>query len=196
MEFRGVTFRSRIAKALRQLLERNRTLTSLNVDLQESDLKVDRTVQFQRICSQLTKALLRNFIVTSITVNVEKRNHSNQPVLKEALRRNLVFVNRAVHFVNGSMEKMDAIAFETLQRCYSVKLSLCNAFNNSDQSAIEKIAEARKRLAFDYFILVGVVKTRIACHPRRKRKTTFDKLGRDMQALICSYLSLTDVLSI
>ncbi|XP_070397110.1 protein NLRC3-like isoform X2 [Dermacentor albipictus] len=196
IEFRCVTFRQRTAKALGRLLKYNRTLTSLNVNLQESDIKVDRMVQLRLILGQLKEALSGNVFITSITVNVENRNHANDPIIKELLRSNSVTLNNAVHFVNGSKEKEDAIAFEALQRCYSVKSSLCTAFNNSDKSATEKIAEARNRLAFDYFVLVGVVKTRIVCNRRRKRKTTFDKLGRDLQARICSYLSLTDVVCI
>ncbi|XP_054924995.1 uncharacterized protein [Dermacentor andersoni] len=196
IEFRCVTFRQRTAKALGRLLKYNRTLTSLNVNLQESDIKVDRMVQLRLILGQLKEALSGNAFITSITVNVENRNHANDPIIKELLRSNSVNLNNAVHFVHGSKEKQDAIAFEALQRCYSVKLSLCTAFNNSEKSATEKIAEARERLAFDYFVLAGVVKTRIVCNRRRKRKTQFDKLGRDMQARICSYLRLTDVVCI
>ncbi|XP_037554744.1 uncharacterized protein LOC119431330 [Dermacentor silvarum] len=196
MEIHRVTFRRRTAKALGRLVESNRTLVSLIIDLEESDPDVDYMIQQRNVCRELKEALLRNRFVIGITVNVARRDCSRDPVILGALRRNLMLVNKAVHFVNGSVEKQDALAFETLQYCFSVQLSLRAVFNALDQSVIEKIAEARKRLASEYFILVGVVKTRIACHPHRKRKTTFDKLGKDMQARICSYLSLTDVVDI
>ncbi|KAL3214788.1 hypothetical protein MRX96_034686 [Rhipicephalus microplus] len=66
----------------------------------------------------------------------------------------------------------------------------------SRESAREKVAEAHHRLAFNYFVLAGVVKAEMVCHrimKGKKRKTTLDMIGRDMHVCICSYLSLTDV---
>ncbi|KAH7985162.1 hypothetical protein HPB52_024284 [Rhipicephalus sanguineus] len=105
--------------------------------------------------------------------------------------------NRAVRFVNGSMEKVDALAFDTLQHCESVPLRLLMDFDICRDSALEKVAEARQRLLFNYFVLTGVVEAKVVCERNRKakkKKTTLDMIGRRLQARICSYLSLADVM--
>ncbi|XP_049512854.1 uncharacterized protein LOC125940566 [Dermacentor silvarum] len=196
IEFRGITFRKRAAKALGRFVGRNRALTFLTVHLQESDPDVDRMAQLRSICRELKEALLRNRFVINIELYLAEGDRSNHPLIREALNRNVMLVNEAVRFVSGSLEKKHALAFETLKDCCSVRLSVRVTFNISDESALEKINEARERLAFNYFILAGVVKAKIVCLPHRKRKTTFDKLGKDMQARICSYLSLNDVVDI
>ncbi|XP_050032422.2 uncharacterized protein [Dermacentor andersoni] len=196
IEFRGITFRKRTAKALGRLIERNRSLAFLTVHLDESDPDVDYVAQLRGICRELKEALLRNRFVVNIEIYAADRVRSNQPVIRDSLRRNAMLVNEAVRFVKGSMEKNDALAFETLEHCLSLQLSLRMDLNLSLDSALEKITEARERLAFNYFILAGVVKAKIVCGSRRKKKTTFDKLGKDMQARICSYLSLNDVMDI
>ncbi|KAH7974856.1 hypothetical protein HPB49_020442 [Dermacentor silvarum] len=193
-EVRCVTFRKRIAMALGRLVERNRSIAMYTIDLRESD--VDRVTQVRNICRELKEAIPRNRFAIAFSVLTEERECSSDPAIRDALRHNVMLVNQAVRFVNGSMEKTDALAFETLHSCMSVQSSLRVNFNISEESAHEKVVEARKRLAFNYFIIAGVVKDKIVCRPHRKRNTTFDKLGKDMQARICSYLSLTDVMDI
>ncbi|XP_054924996.1 uncharacterized protein [Dermacentor andersoni] len=164
------------------------------IDLRESD--IDRVTQVRHICRELKNVIRRNRFVISFSLPTEERECSNDPFVREALRHNVMLVNQAVRFVNGSLEKTDALAFETLHNCLSVQSSLRVNFNISDEAALGKIAEARERLAFNYFTLAGVVKDKIVCRPHRKGKTTFDKLGKDMQARICSYLCLNDVMDI
>ncbi|KAK8769071.1 hypothetical protein V5799_014464 [Amblyomma americanum] len=105
-----------------------------------------------------------------------------------------MLVNEAVNFVHGSNDRNHVLAFETLQYSRTVFESLC--LDVSGARAKEEIDKARRRLAVNYFIFAGVVKAKIVCHPRPKRKTTFDKLGKDVRAHICSYLILADVLDI
>ncbi|XP_049513156.1 uncharacterized protein LOC125940723 [Dermacentor silvarum] len=180
--------------ALGRLVERNRSIAMYTIDLRESD--VDRVTQVRNICRELKEAIPRNRFAIAFSVLTEERECSSDPAIRDALRHNVMLVNQAVRFVNGSMEKTDALAFETLHSCMSVQSSLRVNFNISEESAHEKVVEARKRLTFNYFIIAGVVKDKIVCRPHRKRNTTFDKLGNDMQARICSYLSLTDVMDI
>ncbi|KAL3196203.1 hypothetical protein MRX96_045305 [Rhipicephalus microplus] len=95
--------------------------------------------------------------------------------------------------------KTDALAFETLQHCHSVPLSIRTFGDIFLEEALEKIAEAHERLALNYVFLVGVAKAKIVCRRNRKAKkkiTLLDNIGRSMQARICSYLSLTDVVDI
>ncbi|XP_070397113.1 uncharacterized protein [Dermacentor albipictus] len=194
LEIRCVTFRKRTAMALGRLVERNRSIAMFTIDLRESD--VDRETQVRHICRELKNVIRRNRFVVSFSLPTEERECSNDPFVREALRHNVMLVNQAVRFVNGSLEKTDALAFEILHNCLSVQSSLRVNFNISNEAALGKIVEARERLTFNYFILAGVVKNKIVCRPHRKGKTTFDKLGKDMQARICSYLCLNDVMDI
>ncbi|KAH7975994.1 hypothetical protein HPB52_007251 [Rhipicephalus sanguineus] len=199
MVFNAITFGKRNAKALGRLVERNRAFNSLTLDLNQSEPCVDRMVQFRNICRELKEALRRNRFIVHINVNLGNSNLSNDPAIKDAIRQNSALINQAIRFVNGSMEKTDALAFETLQHCRSVSIRMHSHGGIPLESALQKVAEARKRLALNYFVLAGIVKAEIVCQRNRKAKkkmTLLDKIGRVMQARICSYLSLTDVMDI
>ncbi|KAK8768516.1 hypothetical protein V5799_015021 [Amblyomma americanum] len=108
-----------------------------------------------------------------------------------------VLRNQAGNFVKGSNDKKHAQAFETLQYFGDFREELCSDNEDLDEAPAKKqIDEACKRLALNYFIFTGVVKAKIVCHPHPKRQPTFDKLSKGVQAHICSYLSLSDVMDI
>ncbi|KAL3214782.1 hypothetical protein MRX96_034682 [Rhipicephalus microplus] len=124
-------------------------------------------------------------------------------ILADALARTKslqkVLISQSLRFVTGSMEKTDAVAFETLQHCQSLVVRLHTYTDASIESARLMVSEARERLALNYFILAGIVKAKIVCqqsHKSQKKITLLDNIGRAMQARICSYLSLTDVVDI
>ncbi|KAL1478490.1 hypothetical protein MTO96_035011, partial [Rhipicephalus appendiculatus] len=199
MTFNGITFNKRNAKALGRLVERNRTFVCFTVDLRQSDAFLDRMVQFHNILRELKEALRRNSFIMHVRVHTETSDPSNDPAIKDACRQNSALMNEAIRFVNGAMDKTAALAFETLQHCQSVSIRMYWYGDMSEESALEKIAEARERLALNYFALAGVVKANIVCqrNPKAKKKVTLlDSIGRVMQARICSYLSLTDVVDI
>ncbi|XP_037498603.1 uncharacterized protein LOC119375998 [Rhipicephalus sanguineus] len=178
------------------MVERNRKIIFLTVVVADNDPVVDCTVQVRSICRELKEAILRNRFLMNVVVRIGLSERSNDPVIRDALRSNTVLLNRAVRFVNGSMEKVDALAFDTLQHCESVPLRLVMDLDICRESALEKVAEARQRLVFNYFVLTGVVQAAVVCERNRKakkKKTTLDMIGRRMQARICSYLSLADV---
>ncbi|KAL1442953.1 hypothetical protein MTO96_046162, partial [Rhipicephalus appendiculatus] len=199
MTFNGITFNKRNAKALGRLVERNRTFVCFTVDLRQSDAFLDRMVQFHNILRELKEALRRNSFIMHVRVHTETSDPSNDPAIKDACRQNSALMNEAIRFVNGAMDKTAALAFETLQHCQSVTIRMYWYGDMSEESALKKIAEARERLALNYFALAGVVKAEIVCqrNPKAKKKVTLlDSIGRVMQARICSYLSLTDVVDI
>ncbi|KAK8762361.1 hypothetical protein V5799_026372 [Amblyomma americanum] len=191
----GMTFNRRSAKALARLVEHNRTLNKIFVNVDEEDC--GGCPQIRTVCRELKEAMPRNRFLTTVAVNSLSGNCASDIVIKEALRRNRMLVNQAVHFVKGSDSKKDALAFETLQHSRTVVRQLCKDSGDPDEaSARGKIDKARRRLTFDYFIFTGVVKDKIACRPHSKRKPGFDKLDKHVQAHICSYLSLTDVMDV
>ncbi|XP_049267307.1 uncharacterized protein LOC125756500 [Rhipicephalus sanguineus] len=124
MVFNAITFGKRNAKALGRLVERNRAFNSLTLDLNQSEPCVDRMVQFRNICRELKEALRRNRFIVHINVNLGNSNLSNDPAIKDAIRQNSALINQAIRFVNGSMDKTDALAFETLQHCRSVSIRM------------------------------------------------------------------------
>lgn len=198
LDIRRVTFSKRNAHALRRLVENSRTLVFLTIDLRCSGTDADRMVQSRRIHQELKEAVRRNRFITCL--NVIGGTRDDAVVIMEYLRRNAMLVNQALRFVDGSTKKADALAFETLQHCESLQIRLQLNFEVSQESAAKTVAESRRRLAFDYFILAGIVKAKVVCQRNRKAKkkknTLFDNLGRDLQACICSYLSLRDVIDV
>ncbi|XP_050032147.1 uncharacterized protein [Dermacentor andersoni] len=188
----NMTFRRRAVKALGRMVEQNRTMNLLYIDLMDSG--VDNWTQLRSVCRELKEAILRNRFLVVVSVAVGDDNRASDYVIKESLRRNMMLVNQAIRFVYGSMQKSDALAFETLQYSYSVPLMLCENFSLTDKEAKEKVEDARKRLAANYFILTGVIRRRVTCD--QLGRTTLDDLDVDLLALICSYLSLTDVMDV
>ncbi|KAH6921154.1 hypothetical protein HPB50_027858 [Hyalomma asiaticum] len=193
-----ITFSKRNAQALARLIVNSRTLTFLSVDLRPNDIDVDRTVESRRLCHELKEAFRRNIFITDLCIDLGSCDLSSDQVIRDAVRRNSMLASQAVRFVEGSMEKADALAFETLQHCESVRVYLHVHSNVSPESAVQMVVAASKRLTFNYFIITGVVQSKISCHRNRKakKKTLFDNIARGMQARICSYLSLRDVVEI
>ncbi|KAK8765582.1 hypothetical protein V5799_031810 [Amblyomma americanum] len=189
------TFTKRSSKALARLVEVNRTLDALIVCLKEKDSV--EFLQHRAVCRALKEAVPRNRFLTKVVVNVGGVNHASDFVIMEAFRRNSVLRNQAGNFVKGSNDKKHAQAFETLQYFGDFREELCSDNEDLDEAPAKKqIDEACKRLALNYFIFTGVVKAKIVCHPHPKRQPTFDKLSKGVQAHICSYLSLSDVMDI
>ncbi|KAH7985737.1 hypothetical protein HPB52_025434 [Rhipicephalus sanguineus] len=192
LEIRCLKFGRESAAALARMVKRNRSMTTLKIDLREHDRYQE--IQLLSICRELEEAIPRNRFLLDVQLRTKEVKRYNDSIIRSAIRRNHGLVNQALRFIKGSMKKEDALAFEILQNCASLRLSLRVNLNTSDESDMERyIDEARKRLSFDYFVLVGVVKAKIACHPHLKGSTRFDKLSKLMQAHICSFLSLTDV---
>ncbi|KAL3223697.1 hypothetical protein MRX96_027224 [Rhipicephalus microplus] len=196
IELRSITFKKKAAKALGRMVKLNRMLIFITIVVPEHNPEIDSATQLRSICRELKEAILENRFLMNVAVMIANHERSNDPIIRNALRSNTVLLNRAIRFVNGSMEKVDALAFDTLQHCESVPLRVLMDLDISRESAREKVAEAHHRLAFNYFVLAGVVNAEMVCHrimKGKKRKTTLDMIGRDMHVCICSYLSLTDV---
>ncbi|KAK8762364.1 hypothetical protein V5799_026368 [Amblyomma americanum] len=191
LDIRRATFKKRSAKALARLVEQNRMLNKISVELNEADSS--GFPQLRTVCRELKEAVPRNRFLTHLALNLHDGNHASDSAILDALRRNRVLLNQAVRFVHGSNDKKEALAFETLQFSRTVLVDLRK---RDEARAKEEISEARRRLALNYFIFTGVVKAKIVCWPRPRGKCMFDMLGKDVQARICSYLSVTDVMDI
>ncbi|KAH6922508.1 hypothetical protein HPB50_015168 [Hyalomma asiaticum] len=199
-----ITFWRRTAKALVQLVERNHKLVSVTVSVDDKNVDVDCAVQIRYICRELKEALAGNRLIMDVTALVQRSQLHSFPDIKHVLGRNTMLINRAIRFVMGSMEKEDALAFEILRHSESLNITLKRKWKIPRKRALVMIAEARDRLTFNYFALAGVVRAKVACHrnlkgrkkQKQRKQTLLDDISRDLQARICSYLSLTDVVDI
>ncbi|XP_070397116.1 uncharacterized protein [Dermacentor albipictus] len=198
-----VMFESMAVRTLGHMVQRNRTMSILVVDLPKSIPSTGYSPWWQRfdICKELEEAVPHNHFLLGVKVTAgDHKNRATSFTIMDALRRNSVRVNKAVRFVSGSMERKDALAFDTVKHSSSVVTALLmrpsmsmDDMSNDAEAAMEKVAEARRVLASNYFILTGVVKAKVVCNADSTGATTFDKLDEDLQAHICSYLRLTDV---
>ncbi|KAL1468576.1 hypothetical protein MTO96_041408, partial [Rhipicephalus appendiculatus] len=183
-----IVFEKRIYRALGQLVENNRTINFLSIDLEQSG--GDKWTQLRFIIRELKETVPRNRYLISVSVVLAGDNRASDYQIKEALRRNIALVHQAIQFVNGSMTKTQALAFETLRRSYSVRLVMQDQFDIVESDAVAKIAAARDRLNKNYFSLTNVIKRGLACS---RSGCTIASLTDDLVGRLCSYLSLTDV---
>lgn len=193
LEITNFVFRKRAIKALGRLVEQNRAINMLTIVILDGR---DCWNEVRAVCRELKEAILRNRFLIGLAVKMVRDNHANEFAIKDALRRNLLYVHEAIRFVHGSNEKSHALAFEALQYSHSIKMVLSLNLSIKEEEAVKKIDEARDRLAANYFILTGVVSGKITCEQDRRRRATLDKLSVDLLARICSYLSLTDVMDL
>ncbi|XP_075560554.1 uncharacterized protein LOC142592773 [Dermacentor variabilis] len=193
LEITNFVFRKRAIKALGRMVEENRVINMLTIIILEGK---DCFNEMRAVCRELKEAILRNRFLIGVAVQMIRDNHASDFVIKDALRRNMLYVHEAIRFINGSNEKSHALAFETLQYSQSLKMVLALNLSTSEEEAAEKIDEARERLAANYFRLTGVVRDKITCKRDRRKRATLDDLTVDLLARICSYLSLTDVMDL
>ncbi|XP_075526325.1 uncharacterized protein LOC142558046 [Dermacentor variabilis] len=113
--------------------------------------------------------------------------------VKQALRRNMMTVHEAIRFVSGSREHSHALAFEDLKHTYSIEHVLSHNYGLDDATVAEKVTEARSRLAAEFFVLTGVVRSRVTCYRERARRPKFSELYLNILANICSLICIRDV---
>ncbi|KAH7973846.1 hypothetical protein HPB49_005591 [Dermacentor silvarum] len=183
-------YKKKMVRALGQLVERNRVINVLTILVQQG---YDSWNIVKAVCNEMKEAVPRNHVLIVVNVQFFNINQSKSFEVKEALRRNMMHVHDAIRFINGSSQKSDALAFEELQHAYSLKYVLSSKYGLTEATAIEKIDEARNRLAADYLVLTGVVSGRVTCEMDRGRRPTLGDLAVDVLARVCSFLHLNDV---
>ncbi|XP_037272795.2 uncharacterized protein LOC119164680 [Rhipicephalus microplus] len=184
-----ITFERRVVRALGRLVLHNKTINLLSIDLDKS--RGDKWSQLRAICRELKQTVPQNRYLISVSVVLQGDNRASDFLIKETLRHNFALVHQAIQFVNGSMNKSEGLAFETLRRSYSVRQVMQDEFGVAESDAWVKIGEARDRLNKNYFILTKVVQRGIACS---SGEYTIASLNENLLARLCSYLSLSDVI--
>ncbi|XP_037498607.1 uncharacterized protein LOC119372202 [Rhipicephalus sanguineus] len=183
-----IIFEKKTIKALGELIEHNKTINFLSIDLENSGDQ--NWNQLRSICYRLKEVVPRNRYLISVNVVFAGDNRAGDYQIKEALRRNIALVHNAIQFINGSMTKSDALAFETLRKSYSVRLVMQDQFGVAESDARLKIDAALDRLYQNYFILTNVVKHGLSCS---QDGSTIASLPERAMGRLCSFLSLTDV---
>ncbi|KAH7973845.1 hypothetical protein HPB49_005590 [Dermacentor silvarum] len=161
--------------------------------------ELSRFLYKKKLVRALGQLVERNRVINLLTVVVEdSRDKYNEAIticnaIKDAVPRNRMYVHDAIRFVNGSSQRSHAQAFEELQHAYSLKYVLSDNYGLSEAAAVEKIAEARNRLAADYLVLTGVVSGRATSARARGRLANLGHLAGDVLARVCGFLNLNDV---
>nr|XP_037270971.1 uncharacterized protein LOC119163133 [Rhipicephalus microplus] len=121
-----ITFERRVVRALGRLVLHNKTINLLSIDLDKS--RGDKWSQLRAICRELKQTVPQNRYLISVSVVLQGDNRASDFQIKETLRHNFALVHQAIQFVNGSMNKSEGLAFETLRRSYSVRQVMQDEF--------------------------------------------------------------------
>lgn len=191
----NISFGSDAIEALAQLVQRNRTITVLSVQLQYSG--IDNWLQLKAIRSRLKEVIMANRFITNLTVGMADVSRASDYQIKEALRRNMMLVTQAIRYIYGATGMTETRAFDTLRHSASLKSTLSDYYHVEDVESDFLIGDARTRLAANYIFHTGIVKSKVECYPRfgesGERIETIDSLYPECLALVCRYLSLGDV---
>ncbi|KAL1466967.1 hypothetical protein MTO96_026347 [Rhipicephalus appendiculatus] len=192
-----IVFTSQVIEALARVVEKNKTITVLKIELQHSG--GDNWDQLKNICRGLREAIQANRFIIDLSVSVASENRASDYRIKEALRRNMMLVNQAIRFMHGAEGKTEALAFDALRYAASLRSTLFDYYGTEDDEFDVDIRQARKRLAANYIFYAGIVKSKVECYPhterQRRGEKTIDILDPECLARVCSYLSLSDVVN-
>lgn len=112
--------------------------------------------------------------------------------LFDAVERNMGLLNRAADFALGTTSDVaSATAFDALCDGPALLPHVEHLSSQRGQGAAQLLIRAKCRIARDFFVLAGVVRDRIVCHPGPA--TQFDSLNSDCLEAIARYLKLDDV---
>ncbi|XP_077537091.1 uncharacterized protein LOC144149405 [Haemaphysalis longicornis] len=112
--------------------------------------------------------------------------------LFDAVERNMGLLNRAAGFALGTATDVaSATAFDALCDGPALFPHVERLSSQREHGAAQLLARAKCRIAGDFFVLAGVVRERIVCHPGPA--TQFDSLNSDCLAAIARWLKLDDV---
>lgn len=189
-----IVFGSKAIEALAQMVETNRTITSLSVQLQYSGSS--NWHQLKDIRNRLREAILANRFIINLCVGMADVSRASGYQIKEALRRNMMLVTQAIRYIQGAKGMTEARAFDTLRYSASLNSTLSKYYHVGDDESDLLISEARARLAANYIFYTGIVKSRFDCYPhtgRRVNEKTIDILDPECLAHIFRYLNLGDV---
>ncbi|XP_075526646.1 uncharacterized protein LOC142558389 [Dermacentor variabilis] len=132
-----------VVKAMGELVACNRTIYILTIIIE--DLKGQRE-QAEFLRKKMTEAVPLNPFLIAVNLMLRNVNQATSFEVKQALRRNMMKVHAAIHFVNGSSAHSHVLAFRELAHTYSVAHVLSHNYGLDDTTAAEQITEARSRL--------------------------------------------------
>lgn len=191
----NTVFHKRTIRALCRMVEMNKTIIMLSIDLQHSG--PDNFQQMRAICHELQDSIVQNRYLLSLSITTADDNRASDYPLKQALRRNRALVNQAIRFIYGSMETSDALAFDALSYTASLGAVMYDHYDVGNRESDSLIVQARNRVASNYFTLAGIVRRRAVCAaPASPGLKQIDDLSNNLQHRICSYLRLGDIVDL
>ncbi|XP_054925233.1 uncharacterized protein [Dermacentor andersoni] len=182
-------FDEAVVAAMGQLVVHNRTIYTLTIILED----LDKKRQVKKFRSVMNDAVPLNPFLIALNLMLCNVNEETSFEVRQALRRNMMTVHEAIRFVSGSSELSHVLAFEDLKHTYSVEHVLSHNYGLEDATAAEKVTEARSRLATEFFVLAGIVRSRVTCYRERARRPKLSELFVNILADICSRIRINDV---
>ncbi|XP_070397101.1 uncharacterized protein [Dermacentor albipictus] len=136
-------FDEAVVTAMGQLVVHNRTIYILTIVIEDLKCKKQDVEIFR---SEMSKAVPLNPFLIAVNLMLCNVNQETSFEVKQALRRNMMKVHMAVHFVNGSSDHSHVLAFRELAHTYSVEHVLSHNDGLDETIAAGKVIAARSRL--------------------------------------------------
>lgn len=179
---------AKIAKALAALVSENATIASLVIHFYPASGKP---------LDVLSKALCKNHAMTRLKLGSEKPPNRITFRIGEALRRNLSVLYKAAHFVMMPSKDKDTVqAFERHAQSENLLQHLVHLTKKEEQEVKELIRAAKGYIAVNYFMIVGVVKENVECHPVSPYRTQIDQLNEECWRRVLLYLKVCDIVAV
>ncbi|KAH6922502.1 hypothetical protein HPB50_015162 [Hyalomma asiaticum] len=187
LELAQFTFDENASRALRKMVSVNRRISKLTISIWPTP---DIETEALRVCHALREALCENHTLSSLVVEAGEHGPAKMSEFKNLVRRNMMQVHEAAHFVMGASAKRHALAFDVQKESRVLRETVSSSYNLTEDQAAKKIAEARYRLAMNYLYYTGVVR-----HHDMMRQPPLRRIGVNILVRVFGLLSLQHVLS-
>ncbi|CAN7985038.1 unnamed protein product [Ixodes hexagonus] len=179
-----------------ELLKASKTLNQLNLDSSTEETAHDEELNSVSldVLVGLAKLVVLSYTLLEVKILEHRDFEESTFAVKDAMRRNLSFLQRAAQFVMGVRNKRSADAFERVHRSEALVKKVKELAQVTGAEAREKVRDSLRDLDVNFLAMVGVVKTEVVCVGTSTSQLTLDKIGVDMWLRIRSYLKISDVL--
>ncbi|EEC01152.1 hypothetical protein IscW_ISCW001319 [Ixodes scapularis] len=142
----------------------------------------------------IPSCLSQNYTVIDVDISDHREAEEDMFRVKDTMRRNLSFLQRAAQFAMGVRSKQCAEAFERVHRSEALVTKLQELACVTKAEAREKIKSSLRDLDENFLVMAGVVRKKVVCVEPTSGQITLDRIGVDNWLQIRSYLKVGDVL--
>ncbi|XP_029843551.2 uncharacterized protein LOC115326745 [Ixodes scapularis] len=169
---------------LTAMLEGNMVLRDMTLESSDDQTSLS-------VLEMLPHCLLKNYSLLNVGMNMCLEFKRCMFEVRDILRRNLSFLNRAAEFVMGLHSKHSANAFECLYESETLASKVQDLTSETASEVQQRIRKTAAYLNVNFLAIVGVVADTVTCN--RSDQVQFDQLGLDNWLKIRSYLRVSDI---